>query len=201
MNSLCLRMNVWWWLSITVLVCLAPAQGWGAGPAAPTGPEAYRQEAKVLVKGPVVLGLVSGYYLQQQYIVGYKKSGVLGDSSDHVDVYLRTVLDAPLASGRELVVERMFPVYREWHGTGYLTSGIGTFALYDYSTHLRYACSIKRIEAAFTVNGRWDSNMNRNYVFDMEDLRRSGETAKSKEPIYGSSIAVDLWDFIVGRMR
>jgi hypothetical protein len=190
------------WVSIAVVVCSTPTNGWGAGPAAPTNPEAYRQEARVRVKGPALLGLVSGYYLQQQYVVGYRKSGTLGDSNDHVDVYLRTVLDAPRASGGEIAVERMFPVSREWHETGYLSSGIDTFALYDYETHIRYAVrGIKRIEVAFTVNGRWDSNMNKNYVFDIDDLKRSGETTKSKEPVYGRSIAVDLWDFVVGRMK
>jgi len=163
-------------------------------------PDYCQQRAVVHVQGPALLGYVSSGCMGREYVIGYKKSGVLGTSSEKVNVYVRGVLDT--IEGREVVVEQTIPLGREWHGTGYLSAGISEYLVFGNDGHLHAAVrGVKRIELAFNVDGRWDSNLNKNYLFDVKNLEKDGETRKSKEMNYYGSISMDLWDFIVGKMK
>lgn len=168
----------------------------GAGPSrtvrlASTGPAMLA----VATAGPTDSGL---------FVIGYRSTGVLAAAS-HVNAYMKIRFDVVRASGsrvpREFVVERSIPIGREPNGAGFLSRALTMEDLYDLDpghgdqfVPVRVTC----IDLAFFVDGRWDSNLDRNYAFAPGQL--GGNDYRCIAPAAPAELPADGWGFIVGSM-
>ncbi|MBF0407536.1 MAG: hypothetical protein HQM10_09280 [Candidatus Riflebacteria bacterium] len=186
-------------LIILVLVLLSVAAGSAfAGEYSPYFPADYcHQKAFFIQDGSVVFGLVRSGSMSSQYVVGYKKTGILGKFST-VNLLLRVVLE----SGK--VIEHRLVLNREWNGTGFMSEALPSYFLYPFSYQGNQAPErIRHFELAFSVNDQWDSKHGKNYIFTSADLSGKGDF---KVEVYNSvetapTISLPIWKFIVDLMR
>ena len=121
------------------------------------------QRLRVGVDGPVALAMVSSGIMGPEFIIGYKKSGILNFGSS-VNVLLRFVKED------ENVFEARTTIGREWQGNGYLSTSLSIFALHENLYGFLRSGRLDRIEVAFYLNDVWDSKNGGNYVFKYSNL-------------------------------
>jgi len=193
-------------LSIILVTLALPTLGLTNSASGPTN-ENHSQTAYVKTQGPAFLTMVTLktlYDTKDQFVFGYKKSGTLGDSAEQVSVWMKitfVVRRHGELNEMEITTERTINISREWNRTGYLSAGYPIWGLYDGAAMGTEPKRIKRIELAFSANGRWDSNMNKNYVFDVDAMRNDSDQMTSTTHTWNLSIAEDVWKFIASKMR
>ena len=153
------------------------------------------QRAFFTVDGPVVFGFVSSGIMSPEFVIGYKKNGVLGQFSD-INVLIRVFNKG--CNGHAL--EYRHVIQREWHGTGLLSTSIPVYYL---SPYYHRGAVPERIELSFYKNDMWDSKHSQNYVFNMQDFysKQSFPVYTFTGTEYQNSISLSVWNFIVDLMR
>lgn len=140
------------------------------------------------------------------YVIGYRRTGALSDAATHVNAYMKVRFDVVRVTHpgvlREFVLERSIPIGREPNGTGYLSRALTMNEIFDLDPghgDQFVPVRVKSIDLAFFVDGRWDSNSDRNYPFSVEEPH--GCTYACQSPAPADQLPADAWGFIVGQMR
>ncbi|MBF0545029.1 MAG: hypothetical protein HQM08_11370 [Candidatus Riflebacteria bacterium] len=166
------------------------------------------QRLNIGVQGPVLLGIVGSGIMGPDFVIGYKKSGMLGQA-DKVNVFIRfTAKNGATFDCRQVLT-------KEWNGTGFLSKNLSYWdldkELYDFAQKNAY---ISQVELAFSAGDNWDSQNGKNYIFTMQSLyyqEEDGEygTPRPAYPVYhfqeknspSNVVALSIWNFIVGLMK
>ncbi|MBI4656606.1 MAG: hypothetical protein HY746_07660 [Elusimicrobia bacterium] len=173
-------------------------------------PDYANQSAVAASAGPAVIAEVNTTFSGLKYAIGYKKSGILATGiTNHVNAYVKVHYKlVPLNGGwaTSMVSERNLKLLPEWNKTGYISGEIQQYTNYGTdglifvpSMALTYNyIEIEKIELAFYVNNKWDSNNGQNYVIDYKTLAHS---MRFRSSYASQNIAIDTWDFIIGQMK
>lgn len=172
-------------------------------------PMSTSQTATVQMHGPALLARVSGGTLDaERFVIGCRGDGALGDTSPHVNAYLEVTFDVVRrgAPGRShsFVIERSIPVPRHCDGVGYLSRALSMQELFDLDPghgDAFYPVNVRRVALAFFVGGRWDSNLDSNYAFDVKALGQSPMARTASGPAAQDGVAAALWSFLADRLR
>jgi len=146
----------------------------------------YNQNVRVVQAGPAIVANVSGGAMGGKYVIGYKRTGILG-GAENLTAVVRTTYAS--YSGGTRVTERTVQIGKEWQGTGFMTPAMSLSELAGDGD----AAQLIRLELAFVSGSQWDSNWGANYTVKSEDFRNAAS--------YSAPSETAVWNFILGQMR
>ncbi|MCX5792211.1 MAG: hypothetical protein NTY45_08365 [Elusimicrobia bacterium] len=160
-----------------------------AGAQASNYPADYcQQHVRVATNGPALLAVVGSGCMGKD-VLGYKKSGILGNAYS-VEAVIRTECGEGYSGGyNTTTVETRLTLTREWNGNGFLS----------YSLEPSFFCGngsnyIRKMEISFNANGQSDGN----HVITYDDIYK-GDSIKTND--FGGDIGTESWAVIVDQMR
>ncbi|HAH32251.1 MAG TPA: hypothetical protein DCL44_08060 [Elusimicrobia bacterium] len=152
----------------------------------------YTQITSVVTKGPAVVAIVKGDTMRK-FVVAYKKTGILGNSSTITAVMRVTYSVYP---GALMTKDRTFTISNDWNGTGFMTYSLSNYEMLGEDGE---GNGVKKIELSFLADGQWDSNYNANYVMTMDDFENAPAFVLKR--CENLDIDIPSWNFITEQMR
>ncbi|MEK6627940.1 MAG: hypothetical protein AABY53_04890 [Bdellovibrionota bacterium] len=155
-------------------------------------PDYCHARVKICEDGPAVVAQVSSGCSSEQYVIGYKKSGLLSHNS-----FVDAVINFHFSEQSPPIRTTNLRISPDWHNLGFIsTANQWTFP--GRGGQL----SITALSIAFSDGkGNWDSNNSYNYYFPVgSNLPNNCYSVKTNEDLMGR-IPLSVWTVINEAMR
>lgn len=141
---------------------------------------------RVCENGPGIVAHITSGCNSGAYVVGYKKSGRLGNSS-----FVDAILQYNFGNNVNQKVLRITP---DWHNLGFITSEINA---YSFIGGRGYGGSLDSISIAFSdAKGNWDSKNGDNYNYPIGVYDASTCYSVKTNEMFTSQVPYAAWNVI-----